>query len=88
MMMMMMMMMSESLAKVKPDTIISVCRIVLILPKWELQDIFSVFRSILSLLDAIEDVCGCVLNRQINISMGMSLSLRQLGGQSGQESIS
>ena len=84
----MMMMMSESLAKVKPDTIISVCQIVLILPKWDLQDIFSVFRSILSLLVAIEDICGCVLNRQINISMDMSLSIRQLGGQSGQESIS
>ena len=39
------MMMSESLTAVKAGPIVSVCPIVLILLKWELQDLFSYYKE-------------------------------------------
>ena len=50
-------MMTESLTAAQPGPIASVCQIVLILLKWELQDLFSIISSILSLLDAFKDIC-------------------------------
>ena len=72
--------MTESLTAAQPGPIASVCQIVLILLKWELQDLFSIISSILSLLDAFKDICECVLNVAV-------CQVLVLGGQSGRESI-
>ena len=80
--------MTESLTAAQPGPIASVCQIVLILLKWELQNLFSIISSILSLLDAFKDICECVLNKQImDVDMLLCARFSSFRGQSGRESI-